>query len=166
MSTWIYAAAPEHGYSASDQPAKLVLKDAVAASSEATAQQIADALNAEILSYRGKVATWQAKALLLKNAEWGGVVLLSRRVPSSTDIQEQQIVAVAITAIAALEQTSTLDMDDPLTYGSTAQMLGMLVTVGAISAASRDALLAMAEIVEPKWVPAITAEMVQIARDL
>jgi hypothetical protein len=168
MSTWIYAAAPEHGFNPDDVPPKLVLKD-TAMSARFTAsspQEIAVALNAETVVVRSKVATWQAKTLLLQTGEWGGIVLLSRKTPPDGDAQQQTVVAAAITAIAALEQTSVFDLDDPDIYSQVALMLGAFVSAGVLSAGTRDKLLALADVVTPVWQPPVTAEMVSAALEI
>lgn len=168
MSTWIYAALPEHGYNPNQQPPHLVVKDTANEPrfSGMIAERIADILNAETVQVRSKVSTWQAKSVLLKTGEWGGIVLLSRRNPPDGDAQQQQLVAAAITAIAAMEQTSELDMDEAVTYAAVSGMLNGFVMAGVLSAATRDKLVGMANLILPKWEPPLTADIISAAQEL
>lgn len=107
-----------------------------------TDAEIAVSLNAPTISYMQDVICSDARAILFATGEYGGIVLLSREVPSGT--VPASLVAAAITAIATLDQAQAIQASNSTAWGAVQQMLGAFVQAGTLSQASNDALLALA----------------------
>lgn len=121
----------------------------------------AQALNGRGKTVARKVPTFEARGLLLRSGEWGALKLLSRSTAAP-----DALVAAAITAVDTLELTETLDTDEPDVLARIEAMLGGFVAAGALSAKTRDALLALGQAWRPAWPVAITAADVATARRL
>lgn len=95
--------------------------------------EIAVVLNAETVATIRDVPTHEARALLLATGEWAAIVLAARAGN-----------AYAITAEDTLRLTETLQVASNAAYWQAVQtLLGALVTDGALSSGTRDALLAL-----------------------
>lgn len=106
---------------------------------------IAAALNAKTIDTVRKVATWEARSLLLGTGEWGAIKLLSRQAPAMGS-PEAQAVAVAITTVDTMELTSILDADDPVAFGAMQAMVGVMQAAGVMTAETAGKLLALRDV--------------------
>lgn len=150
--TWTYAALAQALAAAALE--SLPDADAAAALAAATVQRHRD------------VPTAEARRILQRSGEWGAVTILSRRSPASAE--EEQAVAIAITALSALSPGGweTLRMTVPEDRAAVVGMLDGLAAVGAVSPETRAALLALEYEDVPAWVPAPTEHDVAHARTL
>lgn len=103
---------------------------------------IAAALNAATVDIVRKVPTWEARALLLATGEWGAIKLLSRQSPTM-GTPEAQAVAVAITTIDSMTETTVLDADQADAFAAMQTMVGVLQAAGVLSAGTGAAMLAL-----------------------
>lgn len=133
--------------------------------------QVAAALNApdpNLQLRRRNVPTNEAKNVLRLTGEWGAVVLLSRQTVA-IDAPEARAVAMAITVVDTLTETTELGTTDETHWLAMQAMVAGLQQAGVISEASATGLLALAY--EPQsWAQAngfprgITADDVGAAR--
>lgn len=122
----------------------------------------AEALAAETRQEVRDVATSDARALLLRTGEWGGLVMLARRTPA--DLQEGQAIGAAITAEDTLRLTETLQATDPAYFGAMQQMCAVLEAAGVVSHETATELLELRNVNVPVWDPPPSAADVAAAR--
>lgn len=122
----------------------------------------AEALNAQTDTVPRDILATDARAILLVTGEYGALVLLSRQTPSVS--VPAALVAAAISAIATLDQSVTIQVTDPVKWGAVQTMLAAFVAAGAISETSRDALLAMRDVNVPRWPVTVTEADITHAR--
>jgi hypothetical protein len=146
-----------------EQRAALTARIAVAEVATLNEAEAADALNAP---GSGSGTTWQDvptalvyRRLLIDGAPgaggvsaWGLLELNSRRAPStafttaaSAPNAQDQIVAHMATLVRWVQSFPTIEATDPDVRARFAAILGALVTGGWISAATRDAVIALAQ---------------------
>ena len=130
-----------------------------------TDAEIAAALTAATVTRHRDVPTADARRLLQRSGEWGAIALLARSTPGS--VEQGQAVAIAITALAALASDGWQDlaMTDPADRAAVVGMLDGLVSAGVVSAATREALLALEHEDVPVW-GVVTEHDVAHARSL
>lgn len=126
--------------------------------------EAAAALNAQAVAEVRDVPCRDARAVLLATGEYGALVLLSRRTPGPD--APAALVAAAITAVATLDTSEAIRAGDEGAWRAIQAMLGAFVDAGALSAASRDALLAMRTVSRPVWPVVLTGHDVATARSL
>jgi hypothetical protein len=137
------------------------IKAADAALGIADPGDAAAALNAQTITVQGDVATSDARSAILPTGEYGALVLLADTRDFTTT--PRQLVVAAITAIATFDSNRVVKADDAAAWNGVQSMLGAFVSAGVVSAASRDAILAMRTQTVPKW-PMLDAGIIQTAR--
>lgn len=145
------------------------LRDADAALRIIDPQSAADALNAQVNTILRDVPCTDARSILLTTGEYGALVLLSRKDPSSVagdGKPPSSLVAAAITAIATLDNVTVLQATDPTKWAAVQQMIGAFVQAGVVSQVSADALLALRSHNIPIWPVVVTNNDVIGARAL
>lgn len=93
---------------------------------------------------RRSVPTSEARALLLATGEWGAIKLLSRTTPTTPEMQ--QAVAVAITTIDTMTETTLLEANRADAYAAMQTMVGVLQAANVLTAQTAAALLALADV--------------------
>jgi hypothetical protein len=127
---------------------------------------VAAALNApdpSLPTKRSDVATYDAREILLSTGEWGAVVLTAE-----DDMVPGQVRGACIVLRDAIIQTSTIRIGVPAIYNATANLLGVLVSTGVLTNATRNALMALADVAQ-SWaemenVGPVTTRDIGIAR--
>jgi CBS domain-containing protein len=128
--------------------------------------EVAAALNAtdsNLPTKRSDVATYDAREILLSTGEWGAVVLASENAAVP-----EQVRGACIVLRDAIKQTSTIRISIPAIYSATANLLGALVSAGILTDATRNALMALADVAqswaEMEGVGVVTIRDIGIAR--
>jgi hypothetical protein len=128
--------------------------------------EVAAALNAtdsNLPTKRSDVATYDAREILLSTGEWGAVVLAAENAAVP-----EQVRGACIVLRDAIIQTSTIRIGIPAIYSATASLLGVLVSAGILTNATRNALMALADVAqswaEMEGVGVVTTRDVGIAR--
>lgn len=124
----------------------------------------AAALAAEVVAEVRDIPTAEVRAILLETGEWGGITLLSRRVPSPEVPAEA--VAAAITVLDTLSLTTTLEVTQAATWAAVQQVCAGLEAAGVVSPATVARILALRQVTRPAWSPAPTQYDVAAARRL
>lgn len=138
--------------------------------------QVAEMLSAPDPAHgtkRRDVPTATVRGMLLASGEWGAIVILSRQPVTVAQLAAQEpealAVAAAITALATLEHTATLEATNSAYWNAMQAMVAGMQAVGVMSKATGDALLALAETPQ-SWAEAngysagVTARDVSLAR--
>jgi hypothetical protein len=127
---------------------------------------VAAALNAidnNLPTKRSDVTTYDAREILLSSGEWGAVILAAE----NTAVPEQ-VRGACIVLRDAIIQTSTIRISIPAIYNATANLLGALVSAGILTNATRNALMALADVnqswAEMENVGQVTTRDIGIAR--
>lgn len=129
----------------------------------------AAALNAQTLPLVRDIPCTDARSVLLATGEYGALVLLSRREPSSAAGDGKPpaaLVAAAITAIATLNNATVIQATDDGKWAAAQQMLGAFVQSGVVTRGSGDEIAAMRIQNIPVWPVVLTEHDVVGARDL
>jgi hypothetical protein len=92
------------------------------------------------MTNRVRIATKDAQEILLSSGEWAAVVMAADNAALPPDLR-----ALCITVRDTVRQSLVIRMDDPGIAARTEGALGALVAAGLLSAATRDALLALAD---------------------
>lgn len=115
-----------------DGPRYAALSDAEAAA----------ALNAPAIDTVVAIETADVREILLSSSEWGALKLVARRQPTG-DATADALIAVAITAVDAVELTTTMRTDKPATLATLGQMVAALVAAGVVKQETADLILAL-----------------------
>jgi len=126
---------------------------------------VAAALNApdsNLPTKRSDVVTFDARKILLATGEWGALILAAE----NTTIPDQVRGACIVLRDAIKE--ATIPTSSPDLYSTTAGVLGGLVLAGVLTDATRNALMALADVVqswaEMEGVGPVTVRDIGIAR--
>jgi hypothetical protein len=130
---------------------------------EADVAAALNALDPSLPTKRSDVATYDAREILLSTGEWGAVVLTAE-----DDTVPGQVRGACIVLRDAIIQTSTIRIGVPAIYSATTNLLGVLVSTGVLTNATRNALMALADVAQ-SWaemenVGLVTTRDIGIAR--
>jgi hypothetical protein len=89
---------------------------------------------------RVRISTKDAQEILLSSGEWAAIVMASEDTALPPELR-----GLCITVRDTVRQSLVIRMDDLAIAARTEAALGALVGVGLLSAATRDALLALAD---------------------
>jgi hypothetical protein len=89
---------------------------------------------------RVRISTRDAQEILLSSGEWAAIVMAAEDTALPPELR-----GLCITVRDTVRQSLVIRMDDPGIAARTEAALGALVGVGLLSAATRDALLALAD---------------------
>lgn len=145
------------------------LKDADAALGIADPVAAAAALNAQATQGLRDIPCTDARSVLLATGEYGALVMLSRRDPSSVAGDGKPpagLVAAAITAIATLDHATVIQATDDGKWAAAQQMLGAFVQSGVVTKGSADEISALRILSIPVWPVVLTEHDVTGARGL
>jgi hypothetical protein len=119
----------------------------LASLSDAAAAAALNAPNAANGTKKRDVPVTDARGLLLATGEWGAIVLLARSTPNPPTLPVEAVVA-AIVAEAALNpsETGVIEATNSAKLAAVELMLEGLVLAGVVTDATRDALLALADV--------------------
>ena len=128
--------------------------------------EVAAALNAidnSLPTKRKDVATYDAREILLSTGEWGAVILAADNAEAP-----EQVRAACIVLRDAIIQTTTFRASISGIYNATASLLGGLVAAGVLTNATRNALMALADVnqswAEMESIGMVTTRDIGIAR--
>jgi hypothetical protein len=128
--------------------------------------EVAAALNAiddSLPTKRSDVTTYDAREILLSTGEWGAIILAAENTAAP-----EQVRAACIVLRDAIIQTSTIRASISGIYNATANLLGGLVAAGVLTNATRNGLMALADVnqswAEMESVGQVTTRDIGIAR--
>lgn len=159
--TWAPAAAACYGW----EEGMASLKAVAIERGQESAKAVADSLNAERVSRPVSVPSRAAFSILLKTGDWGRLKLFSRHTPAADDATNA-LIAAAITAVDAVENTDALGTEEAEDAAVITAMMAAFVQAGLMQASTVDRLSAMMTKDFPVWEPAVTVEDVETARNL
>lgn len=141
------------------------LKAALAPHAALTDAQAAAVLAAETVQVTGAMERGDAILRFIRANIWGKIQVRAAR-PWSTTAATNLETAAARQVIDAVMLFERFDLSDETLYSALQRDLNALVTLGDITAAQRDAILAVRDQTVPKWQPVPTENDVRHARAL
>jgi hypothetical protein len=139
------------------------LRDALAPHAALSDDAAAAALSAETITAEPRdVPTAFVRGVLLATGEWGGLVLVSRSVPSET--RPVALIAACITVVDTLTLTETLELTRAENWAAIQAQCAALVAAGLCSQSSSDLILGQRQPTIPRLEPAPTGQDVAAAR--